>query len=106
MLCCTLSSRDLLWLITRLWLHIRVNPSGTSIIKIYHGLYGWYVSTVFNSTSDNEIRLKPQADDVLSQKSKDFLYVININNNYILDYHPIGWGEGSHMSKDLIRNTM
>ena len=51
--CHTLSRRELIWLIPRRWFHARVNLCGTTISKIYHGLCGWYVLTVFNSTSDN-----------------------------------------------------
>ena len=57
--CRTLNRRDLLWLISRCCLNTRVNLCGYYFIKIYHGLRGWYVLTVLNSTSYNEIILKP-----------------------------------------------
>ena len=57
--CLALISIELLCLITRCWMHARVNLCVTSIIKIYHGLTSWYVITVFNRTSNNESRLKP-----------------------------------------------
>ena len=50
-MCRTMSSRYIIWLIPQHWLHARVKQCWTSFSKIYHGLCGWYVLSVFNSIS-------------------------------------------------------
>ena len=69
-------------------------------------LRSWYVLTVFNSTPDNIVRLELLAQSILTLNNKDLLYVTNTRNDKILDHHPTGCGEGSHMRKDQIKNTI
>ena len=47
------------------------------------------VLTVYNITSDNYNRLKPQVGDVLPRKNKEFLNVTNIKKDDIHSHHLI-----------------
>ena len=69
-------------------------PARKFLQQEYHRSMFDHVLTVYNMIPDNENRLKLPAGKLISQKNKDFLYVMKIKKDDIHDHHLTELGKG------------